>query len=160
MAPIEPVNLGGDARSYIPQLMRAGYSATGALGFLRSMGAGMRTQTFYRAWGEVAADLALRPGVAQLDPSTPISEQQLATWRAGRSGTFGYQVNIALRDRPTGVVGIKTHYVFSADNISPQDAIDQAIADYQSVQTAGGPSGVLVSAYFVQGYQMLGRSGL
>jgi hypothetical protein len=156
---LEGVELGSDARAFIPQLQRAGYSANGALEFLRAQGAGMRRATFLQTWGEVARDLASRPGIADIPQDVPMGVGDLATWRAGRPGTFGYQVNIALRDRATGLVTIKTHYVFSPENLAPTDVTRQAMADYLDAQTAGGPSGVAMAAYFVQGYQMLGRSG-
>jgi hypothetical protein len=139
--------------------MRAGYSANQALAYLREQGAGMRRDTFLRAWGEIANDLATRPATADLPLDQPISQSEMSTWRAGRPGTYGYANRVYVRDRSTGLVTSKTHYVFSPVNIAPQAALDQAIGDYLDVQTAGGPSGVVVAADFIQAYTMLGPNG-
>lgn len=149
--------LPSDARAYIPQLIREGYSANSALKFLREQGAGMRRETFLRTWGEVRGALAAQPALGSVPLDSPRPASELATWRAGRPDTFGYQVAVVVRDRPTGLVTTKTTYVFSPVNISPAEAQQRAIDNYVSVQTAGGPSGVVTAAYFVRGYQMLGR---
>lgn len=157
MTEIVPPELPSDARAFIPELMRSGYSASGALAFLRANGAGMRTQTFYRTWGEVARSLALEPGMADRPLDSLVSPADMATWRAGRPGTFGFQVNVVLRDAATGLVRTATRFVFSPTNLTPQEAIDKAVADYLEAEASPAYASVAMATRFVNAYQMQGR---
>jgi hypothetical protein len=146
----------GDARAYMPQLMAQGFGPSEALGLFRDAGGAVRTQTWYQAWGELAADYAGRSTWQTADLAQPVIPSELPTWAAGREGQFGYKVGAVVRDRTTGLTDIRTHLVFSTEALAPQAAVDSMIQTYEDEQTAGGPSGVLVTAYFIQAYQMTG----
>lgn len=136
--------------------MRAGLSANAALRELRAAGAGMRRQTFLRAWGEVAADLAARPVWATTNLDRPVLPSELPEWHAGRPGLLGYTGRVVVRDRATGLLTVKDAMVFGTAPMSPQDALDQMISDFQAGSQTGTANDVVVTAYFVQAYQMMG----
>ena len=136
--------------------MRAGLSANQALSELRNAGQGIRRDTFLRAWGEVANDLALRPVWQSADLGAPVSPSDLPEWHAAREGMLGYTGRIVVRDRATNILTTKDAMVFSSTALSPQDALDQMIGDFQEGSQTGTANDVVVTAYFVQAYQMMG----
>ena len=146
----------GDARAWIPQFMRAGLSANQALSELRAAGAGMRRETFLRAWGEVANDLALRPVWQSANLDAPVLPSDLPDWHAGKPGMIGYTGRVVVRDRATGILNTKDAMVFATSPMSPQDALDQMIGDFQQGSQTGTANDVVVTAYFVQAYNMAG----
>lgn len=153
----EGVPLGESARAFIPQLQRAGYSANGALEFLRGQGAGMRRDTFLRAWGEVARDLAGQPGMVDRSLTELIGEQDMATWSAGRAGHFGYEVHMLLRDKATGLLRTATTWTFTPNNITPLEAVSAAQQAFEANEQNPAYQTVFEGAYFTQAYRMLGR---
>lgn len=151
-----PEQIVGDARAWIPQLQRAGLSANEALSQLRAAGAGMRRETFLRAWGEVAADMASRGANLARDLTAPSLRGEMPGWHAGRPGQIGYTGRIVLRDRATNTLTTKEAMVFSETPLSPADAVDRMIAVFQEGAQTGTANDVVVTAYFVQDYEMLG----
>lgn len=149
--------LPGEARAFIPELMRQGYSANSALAFLREQGAGMRRQTFLRVWGEVGRSLQQQPALGTIPQDAPRPASEMATWRAGRPGQYGYQVNVLVRDRPTGLVSTRTTYVFTPTNITPAEAAARATEAFVEQQQTNYQQSPVEAAYFVRGFQMLGR---
>lgn len=137
-------------------MQRAGMSANQALSELRSAGAGIRRETFLRAWGEVANDLALRPVWQSADLTQPVSPTDLPEWHAAREGMLGYTGRIIVRDRATGILTTKDAMVFSSTALAPQDALDQMIGDFQEGSRGNTADDVVVTAYFVQAYNMMG----
>lgn len=137
--------------------MRAGMSANQGLKALREAGAGVRRDTFLRAWGEVANDLAQRPVWQTRDLGAPVLPSELPEWHAARPGMLGYTGRVVVRDRATGVLNVKDAMVFSTNAMAPQDALDQMISDFQEGAQTGTAEDVVVTAYFVQAYQMMGR---
>ena len=79
-------------------------TASGALAHLREQGHRIRTQTFYRLWGETA-DAAARSSLNQAAPLNrrPTSEE-ITPFTAPRARGFLYTIDIAVRDRLTGEV--------------------------------------------------------
>lgn len=140
----------------MPQLMREGMSPTAALQAFRDAGGSVRTQTWYRAWGEVQRDYSERGYWGSADLSQPVSPSELPDWHAGREGSIGFRVGVAVRDQATGLVDTRTHFMFSDEPIAPQDAVDQMIQTYQDNADVTEYGGVLVQAYFIQAYAMRG----
>lgn len=90
--------------NYIPQLQAKGMSATEALGWLRERGLGIRTQTFYRAWGETVAALDKRENVEQARLDRRPLAQEITPLRTKSATGFRYQVSAAVVRGNTGEV--------------------------------------------------------
>lgn len=82
-------------RGMLPSLIRTGVSngLSGAeiLRQLRSAGAGIQTQRFYQALGEVQASEISAAGVAGMDLTTVPSEEMFAAWGVRNPTGYVYQ---------------------------------------------------------------------
>lgn len=119
----------GPAGSYIAGLVREGLSASGALRAYRGAGGSIRTQTWYRAWGETVAAIG-RAGAIGAAPggSRPLaSELSAGAWRTKERYTFMVDVLV----RPTGTSEVfRMPMAVTSDRLLTYDeALNQAI-DY------------------------------
>lgn len=149
----------GNPAGLIAAAIRAGTSATKALGEFRGAGGSIRTQSWYRAFGEVRAAIGRHEAISGLDPSLPPDPGMFSQWSAGRPGTFAYQVDVLVRDKGSGVV-YRTAYTYLTDQLVPlQSAIDEAIATYTAgAETSGSWDGQQIIGAVPAGlYEMVGR---
>lgn len=109
-------------------------TATQALNHLRQQGLGIRTQTFYRLWGETAAASA-RSSINQAAPLNrrPTTEE-ITPFTAPKAKGFLYTIDIAVRDRLTGDVFLTPSGYRSDRLVARQTALTGAIEAARSAQ--------------------------
>ena len=153
----EAVDLGNIA-GYISGFQQEGRSATSALGTFRDLGGSVRTQTWYRAWGEVEAAAAAAGPVSALDPSAVPTLGQYTPWAAGREGLLSHDVTVFFRDQD-GEVASMQWSVLSSTPLAPADAVASAMDDFaESTRTTEtGRGQTLVGAILSGLYAQTGR---
>lgn len=120
---------------HLPGLIREGVSGAEALRRLRGAGVAIRTQSFYRAWGETKAALASWSQVAE----APLGRRPVGaeiTEYSSRHGSRGYlySFDVLVRNRSTGEVyytpsGFRTNRLVRYET-AMQGAVDAiAMAD-------------------------------
>jgi hypothetical protein len=125
-------------RGLIQKLAEGGENATKALGEFRAAGGHIRTQTWYRMWGEIVneksleqielgAPLHLRPTVDQLIPMTTVRARGFAQ----RSQIFGRN--------SAGEVFTKTIDVRTDTLVSRRNAIHKAIGIAEGIAADAAP---------------------
>lgn len=138
---------------FIAQMLKNGESATSALRIFRDEGGAIRTQTWYRLAGEVRAALDNLHIVAGLDPSLAVSVDRFTPWSAGQAGQYMYQVDVLQHDSEFDVI-TRAPYSFTTDQIiTPQLAIDEAMAVY-SIDTPSAEGQTVVGGVLTGLYQM------
>lgn len=159
----DPSSIGNPA-GFVAAAQAQGMSAAETLAALREAGAGIRTQYFYRVWGEVAADAANRPALAGHPLDVPVPTELHTAWSAGNQpGTFAYQVRLygsrtVQTERGEVAVSFTDLGTVKSDvPLSPDEAMDQAVADWQEGTQIGSFSGVIGAAALVGAFVMTGR---
>lgn len=124
----------------VNQLQARGMSATEGLRHAREQGVKLRTQTWYRLWGETraAADRIGQVGAARMH-RRPTSEE-VTPMTAPRATGFLYTANIAVRDRLTGEVFFTPSGYRSQGLVSYNTALQHAINAAQDAQEANRES--------------------
>lgn len=111
-----------------------GYSASATLGLFREFGLGMRTQQFYRLWGqaqvthreageEVTRDITTAPTAAETTP--------VAAGPRAQPGVI-QTVRLVYKEAVTGNLRTVYHSTKSAEGVTRQQAINNAIDSYAS----------------------------
>lgn len=117
----------GYASNYMAELMRLGHNATSALQAYREAGGAIRTQTWYRGWGEVARSIADREQVALAPKDRRPVAGEISQWTTPSKRGFVYQVQTQVRAIGTSEV-FTTMTSFRSDVLVPyQDAIEGAL---------------------------------
>lgn len=129
---------------FIAQAIREGRSATGALEAYRAAGGSTRTQTWYRAWGQVQATLGdYADELDRRQDRRPVAGEIRAMTTKRASG-YLQQAQVFMRDRETGEIVSKHFSLRGSGVISRQSLIDTAIdtygnfADQYQMQVVGG----------------------
>lgn len=131
----EGVNVGNPA-GFIADQIRSGVNATNALEGFREAGGGMRRQSWFRLYGEVADSIARSPEAAALDPAAYPDAENYGEWAAGQGGQYATQVNIMIRDRASGVVGSAPYTHITDDPHTPDEAIAAGVDLYSNDDAA------------------------
>lgn len=127
------------ARGLISDLIDQGLSATAGLEQARDLGVeSIRTQTWYDLWGETAAAKANAGEFFDVDYATPLGAESYTDWAAGRAGTYGHQVGVVVRDLESGAEWVVEYTAISDSPMTPQQAVDEALAVYTQGTTAEG----------------------
>lgn len=124
------------ARQMLPSILRsgidAGYSGAEMLRQLRSVGAGITTQRFYQALGEVQRSEITAEGVSGLSLDTTPDEMMFADWGVTNPRGYVYQFRMYIGEQledgqliPSGYrnFSLRTNQIQNVGEIL-QDAID------------------------------------
>jgi hypothetical protein len=112
--------------------VREGFSGSQTLGLFREFGLGMRTQDFYRLWGQAGTAVA----EAGAEPTRPLDQvptlAETAPIGAAPSAEPGVlqTVRLVYRERVTRNLRTVYYSTKSAEGITRQEAINQAIDAY------------------------------
>ena len=150
----------GGIRGYIADLVESGATATAGLETFRSeYGGHVSTQAWYDLWGETAAAKAEAGRFFDVDYSQSLTADMYTDWAAGRPGQFAHQVGVVVRDLESGVEYVAQYTAVSDYQMSPQEAVDEALGVYtQGTQAEGGTFAERVRGGFLMGaYAMTGR---
>lgn len=127
----------GNPAGFIVGAIGDDMSSTQALAAYRDAGGSIRTQTWYRLYGEVTDALARSPGAMALDPDAIPGANDYATWTMGGGGQYATQVQVYFRDVDTGLVGT-TNYTYVTDvPHTPGEAEAAAFDEYSDPDNAG-----------------------
>lgn len=149
-------------RGLISDFIDQGLTATAALDEFRAMGAeGVRTQVWYDLWGETAAAKANAGRFFDIDYAAPLGGGDYVEWAAGRPGTYAHQVGVVVRDLESGTEWVTEYTAVSDRPLSPQEAVDEAMAVFSQGTTAeGGTFEERIRGGFLKNaYVMTGRNG-
>lgn len=131
----EGIDIGNPA-GFIADKLREGISANRALQEFQEAGGGMRRQTWYRLFGQVADTIARQPESEALDPSALPDASAYGEWQMGQGGQYATQVNVMFRDAESGVIGTAQYTHVSDQPHTPGEAIDAAIDVYSDEDAA------------------------
>lgn len=146
----------GNPAPFAVRAVLEGRTAASALRELRDAGVGIRTQTWYRVFGEARASIDNLSAVSSLSSDTMPRAEHFTPWSAGRQGDYAYQFGIVAVDPETGLRMTVQHTVLTPDVISVGDAERAAMSDFQQgVETGSGP-GTPVAPILLNLYQMVG----
>lgn len=150
----DPVSVGNPA-GYISGLIGEGTGSTEGLADFRDAGGAIRTQTWYRLWGEVTDSLA-RSGVAgQLDPDQLPDPAAYGTWTMGPGGQYATQVQVYFRDVDTGLVGTSFYTYVTDDPHTPGEAEAAAFDEYSDPDNATNYDQSVLGTSTVNVYQTI-----
>ena len=121
-------------RAFIQEALREGRSATAALSAYRASGGRVRTQSFYRAWGEAeralgrsgaeaAANLGARPGAGNI-------EEVRTTHARG----YGHVVQVVGVNPKTGEAATTTVTIRSDTLLERREAVAMAVGRVEEDQ--------------------------
>lgn len=129
---------------FIAQAVRSGMSASGALSAYREAGGAVRTQTWYRAWGQVQASVDDYTAELERPQSRRPIADELRQWQTKTATGYAQQAQVFMRDRETGEVVTRNFTLRGAGVVSRQSVIDTAIStftdfsDQYGMQIVGG----------------------
>lgn len=126
----------GNPAGFIVGQVSGGVSSSAALRAFREAGGSIRTQTFYRLYGEVTDALARSDSAAGLDPFSLPDPGNYATWTMGRGGQFATQVKVFFRDVDTGLIGTSNFTYVTDEPHSPAEAEAAAYDEYNDPDNA------------------------
>lgn len=152
-------NTPGNLAAWIGNAIGEGQSATAALTEFREAGFSFRTQSWYQLWGDVAASLANAGHWAGADPDTLPSADAFAPWAAGNAGQYAYQVKVHVRSTGSGEVGTRNFTFISDDVLTPGEAADAAINEYDAWtgDNEGEYAETVLGAVMTNAYTMTGQ---
>jgi hypothetical protein len=129
------VNVGNPA-GFVAGAVGEGTNATAALNAFREAGGEMRTETWYRLYGEVTDSLGRQSQAAQLNPYSIPDADAYSTWEMGAGGKFATQVQVFFRDQDTGIIG-SSNYTYITDQAhAPGEAEAAAFDEYADPDNA------------------------
>ena len=126
---------GAYPRSLIHKLAESGASASGALSEFRAAGGKMRTQSWYRMWGEVENERSL----GGIETGRPLhlrpTQDEIIPMTTKRASGYMQRVNVVTRDAD-GIMATKTIDVRSRGLISRKNAIGRAMQIVEGITTS------------------------
>lgn len=132
--------------SHIFDAIREGLSATEALNQYREAGGQIRTQRFYHAYGEIAAELAVEPRLQGAPTSQVPSGDMIVDRGSTRPGAYlargGVLVSTRTVDPLTGRVSEVTQTNFGSVRYDTLPTIEQIMSDIAAQYGSEGRSGV------------------
>lgn len=140
----------GYATNYMAALIREGLSATGGLRAYREAGGTIRTQNWYRAWGEVQASIGRAGMVAEAPLGRRPLAAEVSTWETRRRSGYVFQVEAQLRQVGTSEV-FTTYTSFRTDRLTTYgEALDAALGAFADQMAEYGEQvmgGVVTGVY-------------
>lgn len=137
-------------------MIEQGISATAGLAQLRE-NAGIRTQTWYRVYGEVQRSIANAERIATLNPSRRPGGENFAPWAAGHQpGQLAYQVTVTTFDPETGLMGSQQRTVLTKTAITPKTAADRALEQFTGDPGDARYTAIPLGAVVTNLYRMTG----
>lgn len=117
----------GSIISWASAYASMGKNATSALRDFREAGGSVRTQTWYQAFGSVAATIESRAGLAALPDNAVPNAEDITEWKAGRAGLHTHQVEVFIRR--TGADDIESfHYTAISERLRTKGSVlDEAL---------------------------------
>lgn|GEM_PF-1529848 len=144
----------GNLAAYITRAVESGMRATATLRSFRAEGLSVRTQSWFRAWGEVTDALRSRVQVAGLPGNLPVPDDAVTSWSNAPPGSYVHQVRVLARPLGSSEVQSRFVSVVSPTPLSPDEATVRAIDIWDDNTTAEGGNypetvlgGVLVGVY-------------
>lgn len=149
----------GNPAGFIAEMLGQGMSATAGLNTYREAGAGMRTQTWYRLWGEVEAATMNRETVLGADLFNLPRDEQYTEWSAGTFPGYAANVSVQVRDQATDDVFNIFYTHVSRYPFTPQEAIDAAMSTFgdEAGEEGSFPTDVLLGGVITGLFKMTGR---
>ena len=141
-----------DVLSLLHRAVSQGVNATEALNLYRAAGGEIRTATWYRLYGEIAA---VRESIAQ-ELQRPLHRaptgEEMSTWTTRRRQGIAQQVNVYMREQQSGIIIAKPYTAIVREPRSRQSVIEEALTNYGENQKQYGlqPLGAL----YVGTYQL------
>lgn len=129
---------------FIATAVREGLSATGALKAYRAAGGSVRTQTWYRAYGQVSHAIADYGAELERAQHRIPTAGEIRKWSTVTASGFAQQAQVFMRDRETNEVVARNFTLRGAGMISRQGVIEQAMntfsdfSDQYGMQIVGG----------------------
>jgi len=131
---------------FIFNSIKEGMSATAALNSYRELGGAIRSQRFYHAYGEVAAELAVEPNLVSAPLDSVPTADQIVDRGSGRPGAFlargGVLVSVRTVDPRTGKVSEQTQVNFGSMRYQTLPTIGEIMADIEAQFGPNGRSGL------------------
>jgi len=122
----------GNPAGFIADAVARGVGPTQAFREFGEAGGAIRTQTFFRLYGEVNDAIARSPLQSALDPYALPSAQDYTEWMLGSGGQYATQLRVFFTEVGTGITGSK-QYLYKTDlPHTPAEAILAAQNDYFS----------------------------
>lgn len=145
----------GNPAGYIAGKIGEGVGSTEALADYRDAGGAIRTQTWYRLYGEVSDSLARSGAAGSLDPDRIPDAGDYSTWTMGQGGQYATQVQVYFRDIDTGLVGTSFYTYVTNDPHTPGEAEQAAFDEYSDPDNATNYDQSVLGTSTVNVYQTI-----
>jgi hypothetical protein len=114
------------------QGVQSGLSARAALRDFRNAGGKVADSTWFKVYGEVAAQVSLREGIfAEPQSGSPFAHE-IQQWSTIKAQGYAHQVEVLVRERATGEIVSIPYTGFSTELQNRQDVIDKALEVYSN----------------------------
>lgn len=130
-------------------------SASASLKAYRAAGGEVRTQTWYRLFGEVQGALGNRISEATAPLNRRPTAEETTTWSTRNAAGFLQQVEVLVRDRDTGEVSARPFSVTGPRLQSRGAVISQALDVFDSGVEEGSFSEQILGAVHVGAYELV-----
>lgn len=131
---------------YIYNKVKEGVSPTQALREYRESGGAIRTQRFYKAYGEIFAELAVRPNLQAAPTGAVPSAEEITRQESTRPGGFlargGVLVSIRSVDPLTGRTTEETRVNFGSVRMQSLQTFGEIMGNLEAKFGPNGTSGV------------------
>jgi hypothetical protein len=108
---------------FIQSLIGQGVSPTAGLRQYRQAGGAIRTQRWFRAWGEMQAEISTRPVVVAAPLTSVPTRQEITRVESKRPGAYLFRGGVMAFDRQTGEVEIRPSSVRSRTLMRYEEAL-------------------------------------
>lgn len=119
---------------FIEAMLGKGIGPTEGLRMYREAGGAIRTQRWFSAYGELAAELARRDMVQAAPLNRPPTGEEISTVASARPGAYLYRGGVMVVDRETGLVMTLPGSVRSQRLVNYGTAIAQMLAPVEESQ--------------------------
>lgn len=126
----------GNPAGFISELIGAGESPTAGLQIFRDAGGAIRTESWFRLYGEVDTALQNAGPAASLNPYELPPANAYAPWTMNGPDSYATQVKVFFRDVDTGVIGSAEYTYRTPDPHTPAEAEAAAQAEYGDADNA------------------------
>jgi hypothetical protein len=129
------------------QGVQAGLSARAALRDFRQAGGRVADSTWYKVYGEVAAQISLREGIYDEPQNLRPTANEIQTWSTVRASGYVQQVEVLVRDRGTGEI-ISVPYTSLGKTLrSRRSVINEALEIYSDENAEKYNQSILGAVY-------------
>ena len=124
----------GNATAFIAKFVKEGMSSSAALNAYRSAGGKIRTQSWYKLYGEAQAVIVRREAVSKAPANRRPLAEHITTWTTTKQRGYSYQFEIQVRHRGTGAIESVFHAVRTDKLISYGRALARAMETFDPVK--------------------------